>query len=147
MKEKYKIRWWEYNLLLMDRVADISVRRLDQQITGKKEQKIVNSDNQPIREAKRMFILPRGTWKDNIRSVILDWRQRSTGRSSKRQRSASLSSEGSLKQTCRECSPAVALFHKRGPYHRRKICANSLSLSLSDFTPTTYNHRRWRIEI
>ena len=26
-KEKYKIWWWEYNLLPMDRVTDISVRR------------------------------------------------------------------------------------------------------------------------
>ena len=35
----------EYNLLLMDRGSDISVRRLDQHITGKKTN--VNSDNQP----------------------------------------------------------------------------------------------------
>ena len=35
-----------------------------------------------------------------------------------------------LKQTCQllVCSPAVALLHKKGPRHRRKICANSLWL-------------------
>ena len=37
----------------------------------------------------------------------------------------------SLKQTCqlhRVCSPAVTLLHKKGPRHRRNICANSLWL-------------------
>ena len=30
-----------------------------------------------------IFIYSHGTWKDNISSVILDWRQRSAGRSSR----------------------------------------------------------------
>ena len=41
-----------------------------------------------------MFILPHGTWKDNIKSVILDWRQKSVGRSSEGDRSSSLSNKG-----------------------------------------------------
>ena len=40
-----------------------------------------------------MFILPHGTIKDNIRCVILDWRQRSSGRSSKGERFICRSSE------------------------------------------------------
>ena len=46
-KEKIKEDFEEYNLLPMDRVTDISVRRLDQQITRKKTPKYVSSDNQP----------------------------------------------------------------------------------------------------
>ena len=45
----------------------------------------------------------------------------------------------SHKQTCQlphVCSPAVALFHTKGPRHRRKICANSLWL-YSYFTQTS----------
>ena len=101
-----------------------------------------------------MFILPHGTWKDNIRSVILDWRQRpaghssegrvpvvtqmkarSSGHSNERERSAGLSSEGRDSlitqadlSTPHVYSPAVALLHKKGPRYRRKICANSLWL-------------------
>ena len=82
-----------------------------------------------------MFILPHGIWKDNIRSVILDWKQRSSGHSNEGERSASLSSEervplvtqADLPAPC-VCSQAVALLHKKGPCHRRKICANSLWL-------------------
>ena len=80
-----------------------------------------------------MFIFPHGTWKDNIRSVILDWRRRSAGHSSKGERSAGRSSEGrdlvvtqADLSAPRVCSPVVALLHKKGPRHRRKICANSL---------------------
>ena len=51
----------EYNFMPMDRIIDISVRRWDQQITEKKKRKYVSSDNQPISEAKGMFILPHGT--------------------------------------------------------------------------------------
>ena len=36
----------EYNLLPMDRIIDISVRRKDKKITGK-NRKYVSSDNQP----------------------------------------------------------------------------------------------------
>ena len=35
-----------------------------------------------------MFILPHGTWKDNIRSVILDWKKRPGGHSSRSLRSS-----------------------------------------------------------
>ena len=49
----------------------------------------------------------------------------------------------SLKQTCqfpRMCSPAVTLLHKKGPSHRRKICANFLWLySYSSQTSPTKN--------
>ena len=80
-----------------------------------------------------MFLLPHGAWKDYIRSVILHWRQRSAGCSSREERSAGLSSERRYPLVTqadlsapRVCSPAVALPHKKGPRHRRKICANSL---------------------
>ena len=39
-----------------------------------------------------MFIFPHGDWKHSIRSVILDWRQRSAGRSSEGERSVGHSS-------------------------------------------------------
>ena len=55
-----------------------------------------------------MFILPHGTWKDNIRIINLDWRQRSDGHESKH-------------ATC-------LLRHTKIPRHRRNICANSLGL-------------------
>ena len=41
---------WEYVLLPIDRGKDISVRRKDQQITGKKERKYVSSNNPPWTE-------------------------------------------------------------------------------------------------
>ena len=118
----------------MDRVTDISVRRWDQQISGKKNPEVckfrLSAINRKIREAKRMFILPHGTWKDNIRSVNLDRMQRSSGRSNEEERSAGLSSEGRdplISQADlsapRVCSPTVAQLHKKGSRHRRKICA------------------------
>ena len=58
---------------------------------------------------KKIFIFPHGTWKDNLRSVILDWRQRPAGHSSR-------------PDSC-VCSPAVLLLHKKGPCHRR-LCVN-----------------------
>ena len=73
--------------------------------------------------------------KGKIRSVILDWRQRSSGCSNEGDRSTSLSSEGrdllvtqADLSVPRVCSPSVALLHKKGPRYRRKICANSLWL-------------------
>ena len=64
-----------------------------------------------------MFILPHGTWKDNIRSVILNRRQGSTGHSSKGERSAGLSSErrGPLVSQAKGNSPLVAQAKGRGP--------------------------------
>ena len=52
----------------------------------------------------------------------------------------------SLKQTCQPphtqvCSPTVALLHKKGPRHRRKICANSLWL-YSYFTQTSPSKKK-----
>ena len=80
--------------------------------------------------------------KNNIRSVILDRRQRLVGCSSKGERSAGLSSEGrdplvtqAYLSAPRVYSPAVSLLHKKGPRHRRKLCAKSLS----DCIPTTHN--------
>ena len=93
---------------------------------------------------KKMFILPHGTWNDTIRSVILDWRKRSSGRSNEGERSAGLSSEG--RETLvtqadlsapRVCPPTVALLHNRGPRHRRKICANSLTGCIPTFTQSS----------
>ena len=43
--------------------------------------------------AKKIFIYPHGTWKDNKISVILDWRQRSAGRPDEGERSARLLSK------------------------------------------------------
>ena len=95
----------------------------------------ITSHKQKIREAKRMFIFPHESWKDNIRSVILDWRQRSTRCSSKGERSTGRSSEGgdplvpqADRPAPRVCSLAVAQLHKKSPCQRRKICANSLWL-------------------
>ena len=62
----------------MDRVTDISVRKKNGSLLVP-----ITSHKQKIREAKRMFIFPHGTWEDNIRSVILDWKQRPTGHSNK----------------------------------------------------------------
>ena len=91
--------------------------------------------NKNMREAKKMFIFPHRTWKDNIRFVILDWRQRSSSRSHAGKRHACLSTEGrdplvtqADLSAPRVSSPAVTLLHKKGPRHRRKICANSLWL-------------------
>ena len=82
-----------------------------------------------------MFIFPYGTWKDNIKSVILDWRQRSARRSSKRGDLPVSQAEGTellLTQADLSapsvCSPTVTLLQKKGPHHRRKICADSLWL-------------------
>ena len=44
--------------------------------------------------AKRILIYPYGSWKDNIRSVIFDWRQRSAGCSNERERSSGRSNKG-----------------------------------------------------
>ena len=62
--------------------------------------------------------------KDNIRSVILDWRQRPTGHSSR-----PASSPMSVLQ------PSF-LYTQKGPRHRRNICADSLWL-YSYFTQTS----------
>ena len=82
-----------------------------------------------------MSILLHGTWKNNIKSVNLDWRQRSAGHSSEGELSAGLPSEGREPLVTQAdmsaphlCSSAVALLHNKGPRHRRKICANSLWL-------------------
>ena len=106
---------------------------------SEKKRQYVSSDNQPIRAAKRMLILPHGTRKDNIRSVILDWRRRPSGHSSEWERSAGLSREGrdplvtqADLSAPRVYSPAAAQLHKNGPRQRRKICANSLWLYSND---------------
>ena len=96
-----------------------------------------------------------GCEKTKKKSVILDWRQRYSGRLNEEERSTGLLSErrdllvaqakGEFplvsQATEREplvtqadlaapraCSPAAALLNKKGPCHRRKICANSLWL-------------------
>ena len=96
---------------------------------------LCSSENQPIREAKRMFILPQGYWKDNTRSVILDWGQRCSGRSNKGEITAGFSGKRRHPLVTQAdlsapgvCSPAIALLRNKGPRHRRKICANSLWL-------------------
>ena len=117
-----------------------------------------------------MFILPHGTWKDINRSVILDWRKRSAGCSSKEERSAGLSREGrvplvtqakgrgppvsqakgktcgSLKQTCNVCFSVVVLIHTKGLRDRRKICANCLWL-YSYFIHVTVEERKYKLYV
>ena len=63
-------------------MTDISVRRWDQQITGKKR-KYVSSDNLP--QTEKYVGEEACPWdlKENIRSVISDWRQRPAGHSSR----------------------------------------------------------------
>ena len=92
-----------------------------------------------------MFILPHRTWKDKVRSVILDWKQKFTGPSSDGGRSSGLSNESKMSaglsnerieplviqadlSAPRVSSLAVTLLHKKGPHHRKKICANFLWL-------------------
>ena len=76
-----------------------------------------------------------GIEKNNIKSVILDWRLRSARPSSKGERSTSISSDGRQLQVTqaklsapRVCSLAVALLRKKGPRHRKKICTNTFWL-------------------
>ena len=63
--------------------------------------------------------------RDNIRSVILDWRERSSGLTSKGRDPLVFQADLSPP---RVCSPAVELLHKKGPRHGRKICASFLWL-------------------
>ena len=94
-----------------------------------KKRKYVSSDKEKNTWTKRIFIYPHGTWKDNIWSVILDWRQRSACHSSEGKRPVGHSSRSVIPTPpSRVCPLAVALLHKKGPRHRRKICANSLWL-------------------
>ena len=73
-----------------------------------------------------MFILMHGIWKDNLMSVILDWRQRSASSSSEG-RDPLGHSRRPVSFSCM-CSSAVVLLRKKSPRHRRKIYANSLWL-------------------
>ena len=85
----------------------------------------ITSHKQKIHEAKRMFIFPHRTSKDNIRSVILDWSQRSAGLSSKGgdplATQADLSAPPCVFSSC--CTTL-----QKSPCHRRKTCVNSLWL-------------------
>ena len=88
-----------------------------------------------------MFILPHGIWKDNIRSVNLDWRQRSASRSSEGERSAGLSGERRdlrVTQTNMSCvfSGRRSNTHKGSPLQKKDM--RELSLSLSDCIPTSH---------
>ena len=95
-----------------------------------------------------MFLLPHGTWKDNIRSIIFDWRLRSAGCSREGGRSVGLLNErrdplvtpADLSAQC-VCSPAVTLHHKKGPRHRRKICVNYFSLCSYNTQSTPSNNK------
>ena len=105
----------------------------------------ITGHKQKITWVKRIFVYLHGTWKDNIRSVILDWRQRSArethwplkqrersaGHSSERGRSACLSSRpvfspcvfsSRRRTTSQKGSPAI---------EERYVRTLSLSLSLS----------------
>ena len=72
---------------------------------------------------KRIFIFPHGIWKDNIRSVILDWRQWSTGRSSEQDRHTSHSSRPAS-SLCVFSSRRTT--SQKGSLSQKRICANSL---------------------
>ena len=79
-----------------------------------------------------MFILPHGNRKDNIRSVIKDGRQRFSGHLTKGRGPLVSEAKGRNPLVTQAyllyshvCSPAVELRHKKGPRHKRKICANS----------------------
>ena len=90
-----------------------------------------------------MFILLHGTCKDNIRSVILDWKQRSSGRSSEGERSTGLSSEGEgstglsseerdlwVTQANMSCmfSGRRSNTHKGSPSQKKNMCELSLTV-------------------
>ena len=97
-------------------MTDISVRRSDQQITGKK---YARSDNQPSTE---------NTWGEedvHISSWDLKRKYKVCNFGLKAETHWPLKRRGRLP---RVCSPAVALLHKKGPHHRRKMCANFLWL-------------------
>ena len=133
-KERIKEYNEEYNLLPIDRLTYISVRRWDQQIAVKKKTKFVNSYNQPIYEASRMFILPHEPWKCNIRSVLLYWRQRSSSHSSegekslKRRERPTGHSSRPVSSSC--VLPSPHYFTKRVPATGKRY-ARTLSLSLA----------------
>ena len=87
-----------------------------------------------------MFILPHGTWKDNVRSVILDWSQRFIGRPSEGEKSAGLSSEErDPLVTQADLSPPPS--QKGSPPRKKDMCEISLTVFLH-----THNRRRRRIE-
>ena len=102
-----------------------------------------------------MFILPHGTLKDNIRSVNLDWRRRSSGRSNEGERSAGHSSEGErstgfssegrdlrVTQANISCvfSGRRSNTHKGSPPQKKDMCELSLTVFL------LHTRRRRRIK-
>ena len=71
--------------------------------------------------------VPISAWdlRENIRPVFLDWRRDPLVAQAKGRDPLVTQADLSAPHAC---SPAVALLHKKGPRHRRKICANSLWL-------------------
>ena len=83
-----------------------------------------------------MFIFPHGTWKDNIRSVVFDWRRRSDGRSSEEERSTGLSSEVGDPLATQANLSAPAPVYVLQPLQKIYMCELSLLLH-SYFIQTT----------
>ena len=72
----------------------------------------------PSAQVKRMFILPHGTWKDTIRYINLDWRQRPIGHSSR-----------PVSFTC-VFSGCRTTSQKGSPPQKKDICELSLTVFL-----------------
>ena len=139
-------------LLPMDRVTDISVRRYDQQITGKNGSMYVpiTSYKQKNMWSKRIFIYPHGNLKRQYKvcnfllKAEIRWSLKRKGRY------AGLSSEGRdtlVTQADLSAPPVCVLqpshyFTKRVPSTEEKHAR-----TLSDCIPTTNNRRRRRIRI
>ena len=109
----------------MDKVTDISVRIWSTNYR-KRKRKYVSSDSQPQTEKyvrkKGCSYFRIGTWKDNVSSVNLDWRRRSTGRLSKGDRPAGHSSRP-VSYSCVFSGHRTT--SQKDPRHRRKKCAMS----------------------
>ena len=98
----------------------------------------ITSHKQKNTSAKRIFINLHGTWNDNMRSVILDWRQRSSGHSSEGERSTGLSSKGGerpgghssrhISSSCVFCRRTTS--QKRSPPQNKDTWELSLTLFL-----------------
>ena len=110
--------------------------------------------NRKIREPKRMLILPYGSSKDNMRSVILDWRKRSSGRSNEGERFAGRYEKGrrplvsqskgetrwSLTQTCqllvRVLQPSHYFTKKVSATEERYLRTVSDRITITQLTPS-----------
>ena len=99
--------------------------------------------------AKRMFILLHRTWKEKIRSIILDWRQRSAGHSSARGDLLVSQPKGETRSSLKQTFQLPVCVLRPSHYFTKRVLAieEIYARTLSDYIPTTHNRRRRRIKI